>query len=564
MTLYSVIYSKQRYIRSVRAALVSFLLVMYLSGISGVGQVFAYYSDSEDSAHNTFTTGLLDIALSLDAFEGVISNDDGDESQFDINVSLVDQSFPTQYTVTYEKTGGDDSLCDVLALDVTHGASLYNGALTSFSTGTTTDFGLWEFAASVLPDESVGGGETCAFDLIYKAWIDSVPTYEANGFSDEERFHIVIEAVAEGSPVVLNEFLPNPDGILCTDGSSDCEDGDPEFIFDLGKDSDDKPQGEWVELYNLTGNPVDLTGWYVQDASGGVGNTQITNANTLPATTTISAYGFLVVYMNKSVWNNTGDIVKLFNASDNLQDSYAYTSVYDYCFLTPTPGEINDEVPSGGGIDCTPGATIPANKSYARIPNGVGSWVDPIPTPGHSNDVTHEEIEQVYEELVVDTSQELATSTESVVFDEVSSITTEVASDSVATGSPDTHSVADEGQPADDQKPEDGVPSTDDTEGTLSHTVAINKLLYREEDDPNALPDGDGNGLSGLPDDEDGVTSDDVPVSVFEAEESIDVKIVPVESLVTDEVAVVDVQPIVESEPEPIPAPVAQESASTE
>ena len=368
-------------------------------GLSQIGYTLGYYNDKESSNENIFTGGMLDIVLSNTEFDGVVSNNSGDQSQFETNVSLVDGSLPTQYDVEYEMTGGSVSMCNVLALNATHNVLLYSGALSAFSVSTTTDFGLWSFAVSVLPTEQVIAGERCEFDLVFKAWIDGVPSFQTSGYNDEERFHIVIESAEVETPVVINEFLPHPDGPLCSDPeNTSCDSSDPDFIFDFGSDSSDMPEGEWVELYNLTGSPVDLFGWYTQDASGGVGNTDITNLNTLSGTTIIPANGYLVVYMNKPVWNNTGDTVKLFNASDVLQDSYAYTSDYDYCYLIPTPGEINDEVASGGDIDCTPGATIPKNKSYARIPNGTGAFVDPIPTPGLGNSLNEEEALRLLEQ----------------------------------------------------------------------------------------------------------------------------------------------------------------------
>lgn len=375
-------------------------------GLSTIGQTLASYNDTETSGANVFTAGMLDIILSNTEFEGVIGNDSGDASQFETNVSLIAGSLPAQYTVEYEKTGGNDSMCDVLALDSTHTTLSYTGALSAFSVGTTTDFGFWSFVITVPSGQSVSAGETCEFDFIYKARGEDALSWEASGFNDEERFHILIEAVEAQSPVVINEFLPNPDGVLCTDGSDNCDEGDPEFIFDFGKDSDDKPQGEWIELYNLTGNPVDLTDWYIQDASGGIGNIGITNLNTLPATTTISAHSFLVIYMNKAVLNNTGDVVKLFNASDILQDSYAYTSEYDYCYLTPTPGGTNDETPSGGGIDCTSGSNIPGNKSYARMPDGTGLFIDPLPTPGNRNSLDDANAPKLFDGLFLLESEE--------------------------------------------------------------------------------------------------------------------------------------------------------------
>jgi hypothetical protein len=47
--------------------------------------------------------------------------------------------------------------------------------------------------------------------------------------------------------------------------------------------------------------------------------------------------------------------------------------------MQPTPGGVNNTTGNGGcGI-------VPPNKSFARIPDGVGPWVDPIPTPGEQN-----------------------------------------------------------------------------------------------------------------------------------------------------------------------------------
>src|SRR3989344_6016809 len=90
-------------------------------GVSGVGNTIGHYNDTESSNENVFGAGMLDIALSNTTFEGVISNDSGDESQFETNVSLADGSLPTQYVIEYKETENDSSMCDALALDATHG-----------------------------------------------------------------------------------------------------------------------------------------------------------------------------------------------------------------------------------------------------------------------------------------------------------------------------------------------------------------------------------------------------------------------------------------------------------
>ena len=93
----------------------------------------------------------------------------------------------------------------------------------------------------------------------------------------------------------------------------------------------------------------------------------------------------MVVYDNSNFsLNNTGDTIKLFDSSDNLIDFYTYTG-HDYCQLEPTPGDENSDTTGDGSC-----GQVPPNKSYARIPDGIGAWVDPIPTPGAPNVVEFE------------------------------------------------------------------------------------------------------------------------------------------------------------------------------
>ncbi len=173
------------------------------------------------------------------------------------------------------------------------------------------------------------------------------------------------EEAGSRSPIVLNEFLPNPEG--------------KQYGHDFGRDSDKMPKGEWVELYNNSNVSMDLTGWYIRtDSSGGGNKVEITASNTDLHTTVIEGNSWLVVYMNKALLSNRRGKVKFFNERNMLIDAYDYDNA-EFCDLEPTPGEENDE--SGTG-DCS---GVPGNKSFARIPDGVGAWIDPIPTPGREN-----------------------------------------------------------------------------------------------------------------------------------------------------------------------------------
>ena len=189
---------------------------------------------------------------------------------------------------------------------------------------------------------------------------------------------IFCQSSSSSPSIVLNEFLPNPEG--------------EEYGFDFGTDADVKPQGEWVELYNLSDQTVDLAGYYLTDADP-AHRIDVESCRTNTGGTTIGPNDFLVVYRKGSdtcishnfSLNNSGDTVNLYDNNDNLIDYYSYLGG-DYCDLEPTPDEENINSPSG---ICT---SVPPNKSYARIPDGADNWVDPIPTPGGFNIVEVESL----------------------------------------------------------------------------------------------------------------------------------------------------------------------------
>ncbi|MHA1482666.1 MAG: lamin tail domain-containing protein, partial [Candidatus Heimdallarchaeaceae archaeon] len=213
--------------------------------------------------------------------------------------------------------------------------------------------------------------KTCELKYVINGWQEDISLLES-GFSDVEE---VSDSIDSGNwdLIVLNEFLPNPEGIA--------------YGYDFGDDDGTMPEGEWVELYNNNNVSYDLSGWYIWDASDDNSNKVfITGSNTYPATTIIPAESWLVVYINKEVLDNTGDTVKLFDDTNTLVDSYTYTGV------------------------------TPPNKSYARIPDGIGSWVDPIPTPGRPNIIDSENI--VFETIIPESNEEI-TNNEALLFEEV-------------------------------------------------------------------------------------------------------------------------------------------------
>ncbi|MGY5876334.1 MAG: lamin tail domain-containing protein [Candidatus Thorarchaeota archaeon] len=135
-----------------------------------------------------------------------------------------------------------------------------------------------------------------------------------------------IVVLANGDPVLINEFLPDPDTLYTK---------------------------EWIELYNPLDETVDISGYVLDDLiAGGTG------PYTIPDDTTIPAYGFIV--FNQSVTgiglNNAGDTVNyLMPDGVTILDSYVYSSSSNdisygretdgsliwTTFDVPTPGTTN-------------------------------------------------------------------------------------------------------------------------------------------------------------------------------------------------------------------------------
>jgi len=381
------------------------------TGLLAVGKTLAYFFDNENSNANIYQASILDFSLTssnLNKFIGLT------EKLFLGSVLTDSGSLDFQYTVASEKISGSDDFCNALELEAElNGIEKHDDGLMSFDVLVSTMLGSWSFGIKLpVTATNISHGETCEVDLVFKGWQTDVATYEDGGFSDEERIHLKFTS----RMVVLNEFLPNPNGLV------------PDYGFDFGEDSDSKPQGEWVELYNNSDVNHDLAGWYIWDASGDdLNKIFITNLNTQPAATIILGNSWLVVYMNKAVLDNTGDTVKLFNDSDTLIDSYAYTGDNDYCEIKPTPGGENTTTTTGtcGGV--------PPNKSYARIPDGIGYWVDPVPTPGGPNRLIEEEIRELESEEIVELEQEelLSELTDELIEQPVEELVEEPISDEV-------------------------------------------------------------------------------------------------------------------------------------
>lgn len=172
---------------------------------------------------------------------------------------------------------------------------------------------------------------TSGFNYSFAVYTSSITTLPSG----------VSAVVPAPNPIVLNEVMYHP----VTEGGT-------------------MPNGEWIELYNNSSSPIDVAGWQIKDSTSFVSHiitiSSSNSDNNLDTSdsgeTIVPAGGWLVVYKNgASIFNNSGgDTVRLYNGS-TLVDSVTYTE------------------------------SKAAGFTFARIPDGFGAWVDPIPTPGEPN-----------------------------------------------------------------------------------------------------------------------------------------------------------------------------------
>lgn len=147
------------------------------------------------------------------------------------------------------------------------------------------------------------------------------------------------------SSILINEFVPNP----------------------MGLDSAPKPEGEWVELYNPTGEDLDVGGWVLTDSYDLTSDhphiLKISPDNTNTSGVIVESKSYLVVYRDGDSdfsLNQSDDQVRLFDDSDNLTDSVSYSGSIEegkswslratewVKGTDPTPGAGNSFLSSGG------------------------------------------------------------------------------------------------------------------------------------------------------------------------------------------------------------------------
>jgi len=170
-------------------------------------------------------------------------------------------------------------------------------------------------------------------------------TYRSEDFNglieDEKTIDLVASPSAQFFGIVLNQISARPAG---------SDTGNSGLPLD----------GEWVELWNNSGDPIDVNGWVLYESDEGKLPISISNADndgdlSDAGETVVPDGGWLKVYRNGDgdfTLNDDGDKVELYTnyktSGGVLIDSFAY------------------------------GAVVSDDKTWRRIPDGTGTWADPV------------------------------------------------------------------------------------------------------------------------------------------------------------------------------------------
>jgi len=116
---------------------------------------------------------------------------------------------------------------------------------------------------------------------------------------------------------------------------------------------------DWIELYNLTDDEIDLTGYYLSDSK------KNSTKWKFPAGTSITANGYLIVWADKDT------------LQQGLHTNYKLSSLGERVILLSPDVEVLDKVEYDAQTK---------ELAYARVPNGTGDFVWQAATFAYKND----------------------------------------------------------------------------------------------------------------------------------------------------------------------------------
>lgn len=151
----------------------------------------------------------------------------------------------------------------------------------------------------------------------------------------------VLAVTAPDSPVIISELMPSNSSAM----------PDPQGEFD-----------DWIELHNLTDQPVDLTGRYLSDEPNNPRKWPF------PSGTIIPANGYLIVWADEDG-----------SAPSGLHASFKLDAEGEALFLTDTDANLN------AILDTVTFPSVATDRSWARSAADADQWVESAPSAGQPN-----------------------------------------------------------------------------------------------------------------------------------------------------------------------------------
>jgi beta-lactamase superfamily II metal-dependent hydrolase len=269
-----------------------------------------YNTSANDYTYNNIETKIGPLFGNVDTMRANHHGSDHSSSQAYIDTLKPETTFISCGSNSYGHPGNRmlDALRDVVR-DGGTGSDIYlaNNPCDDYqSDGTTpTDYtGTYNTNGDVvLRTTGSGTGYTIYYDVGSRSYTaatntptpTNTPTATNTPTSTPTNTPTPTATPAGPSVVVINEYLMSPQTTYTT---------------------------EWIELYNPSGNAIDISGLYLDDLAGGGGSPK-----QIPASTTIASHGYYVMEIASGFLNNTGsDSVRFLSIVGGVETVYDSTS----------------------------------------------------------------------------------------------------------------------------------------------------------------------------------------------------------------------------------------------
>ena len=339
-----------------------------------------FFSSTQTSPQQNFSAGTLSFeTIAPLPASGTVTPDTIATSSVTIETTV--ESIPAIYTLAVTETDGSASWCSELNITATSpNGTAASDTVGNFVSGEQTEFGEWELSFSTESASVAQAGTDCDVTFTADTWHE--PMSQGVGFIDEASFTISLTFLSESENEGTGDS--NEQGSSSGDDTGSSAISLNEIYANPDSASSSPLDREWVELYNSSGQAIDVAGWViteevasgddagderphqiiVEECESGSLSTTMVPAN--GSDTEIAANGFMrLEYCGSASYMSVdGDTIRLYAADGYDMDNATSTD-------NPVDSVTYQETSDG--------------EAYARVPDGDGDWEVQTPTPGATN-----------------------------------------------------------------------------------------------------------------------------------------------------------------------------------